>query len=60
MEPHQNLLGGPAATLLPDLTEARAALEAERPTRPSVAARSPAYCAAWAALADRAWPRATR
>jgi hypothetical protein len=49
---HQNLLGEPPATfLLPD-AEAAAALKAEDPT--TVAARYPAYLAAWAALAERA------
>jgi hypothetical protein len=49
-----NLLGEPPPTLLPDEVEAREALESG--TDPSeVAARFPAYPAAWAALADRAF-----
>ncbi|MER5624684.1 DUF3151 domain-containing protein [Streptosporangium sp. NPDC002544] len=51
MESHENLLAGPPPTLLPDLPEARQALESG--AQPSdVAARFPAYPAAWAALAD--------
>ena len=50
----QNLLGGPPATCLPDHEEATAALNAgEAPEK--VAARFPAYSAAWAALAERAY-----
>jgi hypothetical protein len=50
---HQNLLGEPPATKLPDNVEARTALEGA--TDPaSVAALFPSYCAAWAALAERA------
>jgi Protein of unknown function (DUF3151) len=50
---HQNLLGEPPATRLPDNEEARAALESG--TDPAqVAARFPSYCAAWAALAEQA------
>src|SRR6516162_2289120 len=50
----QNLLGGPPATHLPDNEEAAAALKAgEAPEK--VAARFPAYSAAWAALAGRAF-----
>ncbi len=50
---HPNLLGGPPETLLPDNPEARAALAtADDPA--TVAARYPSYCAAWAALAERA------
>lgn len=49
----ENLLGGPPATLLPDSPVARTALESA--TDPaSVAAKFPAYSAAWAALAERA------
>ena len=49
----ENLLGGPPETYLPADEEADAALAAA--TDPaSVAARFPAYCAAWAALAERA------
>lgn len=46
-----NLLAGPPPTLLPDLTEARQALEAGAKAA-DVAARFPAYPAAWAALAE--------
>ena len=49
---HENLLGGPSATYLPDDEDARAALAASDPTE--VAARFPSYSAAWAALAGRA------
>jgi hypothetical protein len=50
----QNLLGGPPATYLPAHEEADAALRAgEAPEK--VAARFPAYPAAWAALAERAF-----
>ena len=48
-----NLLAGPPATYLPENEEAAAALRAgEAPEQ--VAARFPAYSAAWAALAERA------
>ena len=50
---HPNLLGEPPDTLLPDDPEARAALAAADDPAP-VAARFPSYCAAWAALAERA------
>ncbi|GAA4630210.1 DUF3151 domain-containing protein [Actinoallomurus vinaceus] len=53
MEP-QNLLGGPAPTELPDNEEARQSLEAGVDPF-EVAARFPAYPAAWAELADRAF-----
>ncbi|MEY9214650.1 DUF3151 domain-containing protein [Thermobifida halotolerans] len=54
MEPNQNLLGGPPPTELPDQPEAREALASG--TDPAeVAARFPAYPAAWAALAERAY-----
>jgi len=46
-----NLLGEPPATYLPDDDEARAAIAAGVPAR-EVAARHPAYAAAWAALAE--------
>ena len=50
---HENLLGGPPPTYLLDDPEADEALRAG--TDPaSVAARHPASCAAWAALAERA------
>jgi Protein of unknown function (DUF3151) len=48
----ENLLGGPPETLLPANPEADAALAAGDPA--GVAARFPGYCAAWAALAERA------
>jgi hypothetical protein len=50
---HQNLLGGPPDTLLPDDPAARGALESAADPA-TVAARFPTYCAAWAALAERA------
>jgi hypothetical protein len=50
---HENLLGGPPATFLPPNPEAAAALAAAADPA-TVAARFPAYCAAWAALAERA------
>jgi hypothetical protein len=50
---HDNLLGGPPPTYLPDDAEAADTLRtATDPAR--AAARFPAYCAAWAALAERA------
>ncbi len=49
----ENLLGGPPETLLPDNPEASAALAAASDPA-EVAARFPGYCAAWAALAERA------
>ena len=50
---HQNLLGGPAPTYLPDDAQASKALAAAAdPAR--VAAAFPAYSAAWATLAERA------
>ncbi|HTA11497.1 MAG TPA: DUF3151 domain-containing protein [Streptosporangiaceae bacterium] len=48
-----NLLGGPPETFLPDNEAARAALAAASDPA-EVAARFPSYCAAWAALAERA------
>jgi hypothetical protein len=48
-----NLLGGPPETFLPANDEARAAL-ADAGDPAEVAARFPSYCAAWAALAERA------
>jgi hypothetical protein len=50
---HQNLLGEPPETYLPENREAAAALAAAADPA-SVAARFPSYCAAWAALAERA------
>jgi Protein of unknown function (DUF3151) len=48
----ENLLGGPPATFLPANDAAREALAAADPVE--VAAEFPGYCAAWAALAERA------
>jgi Protein of unknown function (DUF3151) len=50
---HENLLGGPPETYLPANEAATAAL-ADAADPATVAARFPAYCAAWAALAERA------
>jgi hypothetical protein len=50
---HENLLGGPPETYLPARVEAAAALAAAADPA-AAAARFPAYCAAWAALAERA------
>jgi len=50
---HENLLGGPPETYLPADDQAAAAL-ATAPDPAAVAARFPACCAAWAALAGRA------
>jgi hypothetical protein len=50
---HENLLGGPAPTYLLDTPEASEALR-DGADPASVAARFPAYGAAWAALAERA------
>jgi hypothetical protein len=50
----ENLLGGPPATYLPADEEAAAALRAGEPPA-DVAARFPAYSAAWATLAERAF-----
>jgi Protein of unknown function (DUF3151) len=50
---HENLLGGPPPTYLPNDAEASSALRAA-PDPAGVAARFPAYPAAWAALAERA------
>jgi Protein of unknown function (DUF3151) len=49
----ENLLGGPPPTLLPANPEAAAALAAASDPA-EVAARFPSYCAAWAALGERA------
>ena len=49
----ENLLGGPQATLLPELPPARAALDAGADPR-QVAADFPAYSGAWALLAEGA------
>jgi hypothetical protein len=48
----RNLLGQPPSTELPENEEAAAALRDDDPA--DVAARFPAYSAAWAALAERA------
>ncbi len=50
---HENLLGGPPPTYLPDNPEASAALR-DGADPSAVAARFPACSAAWAALAERA------
>ena len=55
MEP-ENLLAGPPATYLPENEEAAAELRAGSPPA-EVAARFPAYSAAWAALAEAAFAR---
>ena len=54
MTHHHNLLAGPTppATYLPENAEATAALR-DGADPASVAARFPAYCAAWADLAER-------
>ncbi|GAB2480657.1 DUF3151 domain-containing protein [Nocardiopsis aegyptia] len=53
MNLHQNLLGEPPATRLPDHPEAREALAASDDPTP-VAGRFPDFSAAWAALAEKA------
>jgi hypothetical protein len=53
---HQNLLGGPPPTKLPDNAEARTAL-AEGVDPVEVAARFPGHSAAWAGLAERAFAK---
>ncbi len=50
---HENLLGGPPETFLPADPQASAALAAASDPA-EVAGRFPSYCAAWAALAERA------
>jgi Protein of unknown function (DUF3151) len=52
----ESLLAGPPPTYLPEDQEAAAALRAGRPPA-EVAARFPAYSAAWAALAEGALAR---
>ncbi|ROO90536.1 uncharacterized protein DUF3151 [Actinocorallia herbida] len=52
----QNLLGGPAPTLLPDEPEA-AKLLADGVEPHEVAAKFPTYAAAWAVLAEGAFER---
>ncbi|QBI56534.1 DUF3151 domain-containing protein [Streptomonospora litoralis] len=54
MDPHQNLLGEPPATHLPEAPQADGAL-AEAGDPAEAAARFPAHSAAWAALAERAF-----
>ncbi|GGL03425.1 hypothetical protein Sme01_65390 [Sphaerisporangium melleum] len=54
MDTHENLLAGPPPAYLPDTPEARQALEAGAKAS-DVAARFPAYSAAWGALADEAF-----
>lgn len=54
MTPHENLLGEPPATKLPDNPAAREALESGVDAV-DVAARFPTYCAAWATLSERAF-----
>ena len=50
---HENLLGGPAPTYLPGDEQASQALRTAADPA-GVAARFPAYCEAWAVLAERA------
>jgi hypothetical protein len=50
---YENLIGGPAATYLPGDADASSALQAAA-SPATVAARFPASCAAWAALAEQA------
>ena len=53
MTSHENLLGGPGPTLLPERSQPQAALtEGTDPTE--VARRYPDFSAAWAALAEKA------
>lgn len=54
METRENLLASPPPTLLPDMPEAREALDSGAAAS-DVAARYPAYSAAWARLADEAF-----
>ena len=54
MSLHENLLGGPPPTLLPDDSSPR--VELERGADPyEVAARHPQSSLAWAVLADQSW-----
>jgi hypothetical protein len=53
---HQNLLDGPPPTTLPDNATARVSLE-QGVDPVEVAARFPAFSAAWAELADRAFAK---
>ncbi|MDQ6875593.1 MAG: DUF3151 domain-containing protein [Actinomycetota bacterium] len=54
---HGNLLGEPPQTLLPDVPEARQALDEPDADPAAVAARFPTYSGAWAELADSAFAR---
>jgi len=54
MSLHENLLGGPPPTLLPDDVDARVELEGGADAY-DVARRHPTSSLAWAALADAAW-----
>ena len=54
MTTHQNLLGGPPDTLLPENEKAKAELDAGRAAR-EVAADHPDYPLAWAILAETAF-----
>jgi Protein of unknown function (DUF3151) len=53
---HQNLLGGPSPTELPDNAAGRTSLE-QGVDPVEVAARFPAFSAAWAELADQAFAK---
>ena len=54
MSLHENLLGGPPPTLLPDDTDARQELEGGADPY-DVARRHPQSSLAWAVLSDAAW-----
>ncbi|MHC8496615.1 MAG: DUF3151 domain-containing protein [Actinomycetes bacterium] len=54
MSPHENLLGGPPATFLPDHVEPRLELE-DGADAYDVVRRHPTASLAWADLADQAW-----
>ena len=54
MSLHENLLGGPPPTLLPDDTDARQELEGGADAY-DVARRHPQSSLAWAVLSDAAW-----
>jgi len=56
MTTHENLLGGPAPALLPDLPAARSMVE-QGADPAAVAARFPAWSLGWALLADEAYER---
>jgi hypothetical protein len=55
-QPHQDLMAGPPATLLPDDVGARGMLESGAAPE-DVAAAHPEYSPAWADLADHAYGR---